>query len=61
MDVRVTNELDQTQTIIQSVENILKARDKFARQKGYKKWGNMVAKHKQRSGSRPPYYFEQVN
>lgn len=49
-------------TILRNCENILEARDKFARQKGYEDWGNMVVSFKRADNDlrKPPYSFQKV-
>lgn len=48
------------ETTIFDCENVLEARNNFARQKGYKDWGNMVVKFRDNRHNelqKPPYIF----
>lgn len=59
MDVRVTvigEYTSRTKTIIQDVDNILEAKDKFARSQGYDSYGDMWVAYDD-EGNKPPYTF----
>jgi hypothetical protein len=47
------------EAIIQNVSNIIDAKNKLARMKGYESYGDMVASF-QRKGNNPPYTFTKI-
>lgn len=51
----------RTATILKGCDNILEARDKYARQNGYKDWGTWVRKYKENRHTdlnKPPFTFK---
>ena len=63
MDVQVQavgKYTSQHETIIKDVSNVIDAKNKFARMKGYKSYGDMVASF-QEKGNKPPYTFTKLS
>lgn len=60
-DYEVRRIQDHTlETTIFNCSNVIEARNKFARKKGYKDWGNMTVKFREARNNdlqKPPYYF----
>jgi len=57
MDVEVRDERGNFIQIVQNVRSKIDAKNKFAKEKGHKGWGDMVAVFKKNNRRKPPYHF----